>query len=1312
MKNQTRIQIIRRAVKMRKNTKKALSFFISFVMFSTSSVVLLSDIVLAAPNKNEKHVEKTSETPAIEVIYETGTQNNAKTKRDDTEKVKTEDDGSYEVIIPTENGIIEVEETEKSEKDEIVWEEIHIKSAGDFSDFAKKCSLDTWSRNKNVYLDSDITLTGVEYNNVPTFGGHFYGKNHEISGYTMYGSKSYTGLFDYVQEGAVIESIVVKAAIRTDGKQIVTGGVAGENRGEIRNCVFDGTLSGENYVGGIAGYNELTGNIINCKSLGTITGAYYTGGIAGENVGNISSSVNEANINTVITDHASSIQDFDISTYADGILSKLTGKQSEKQPSSSIADSGSVDTGGIAGLSIGVIQFCDNVGEVGYEHVGYNVGGIVGRQSGYVHGCNNEGTVKGRKDVGGIAGQAEPYVVADFTEDVITKLSDNINKLHDIIDDTLSDAGDSSDTISSRLSIVKQFTDKALNETSFLSNSTIDWTNGMVGAGNELMSRAQFIMSETSKNDGPIDNTKDAMEETKEAAKDLDDALKDMDIYARMNDSDRQKYDDAKERELYLTETQNANAKKVAKADNARLIYETARDGVHVVADPPLIAYKDDGTIVYQTDTSAGALISDWDKEPYVTTLSQITVWKHADGTEHTSNCAKGDGDITSDAETTLTSDSEVKKIDAAAYALTYDMYEDPSQGGYDWSPASENPYVGTDKTKAVKKEIEIQSGKILSAVSPYLADSYSDTTKDARKAADKLQKAAGNMEDAGSQTKSIISSVAGRGGICMPSLGDDYRNSTNALNAALQGMSDNMGALNDEMSHSSDVMIGDMGDVNDQFSVIMQLYTDALDGVLDGDYSDNIEDSSMEVAETCVDATIADCSNTGKIEGDLDVAGIAGAMGVEYDFDLESDITKSKDTTFNATYQSKCVLRNNKNDSHVIAQKSYVGGICGLQEIGTVLSCVNYGKVKSNSSDYVGGISGDSLSYIQKSVSKCFLSGKNYIGGIAGHGNNILNCYAMVDIYDDEADSYYGAIAGAITDEGKVHYNYFVSDKFAGIDRVSFKGQAEPIDYNTFISIDTIPAECRKLYAIFYVDDIETDRIETIYGGNISKDQFPVYVSDEGTYCKWNHEDLENMTFDIEVEGEYTRYITSLASDQLRENGQSAILVDGVFREGDKLASTLWGDKDVPIENALEHWELSIPSSTNERHIVRYKEPENVDTGIEVYINNAGRWDKLETGVFGGYTTFEVPGAHAELVIVKLKKSYIKIIVISIIATLAVLGIIAIIIRSVRKRKALINNNENADSFKTECAGEKEKSLSDNDSIEDLEIIDIDESK
>ena len=45
------------------------------------------------------------------------------------------------------------------------------------------------------------------------------------------------------------------------------------------------------------------------------------------------------------------------------------------------------------------------------------------------------------------------------------------------------------------------------------------------------------------------------------------------------------------------------------------------------------------------------------------------------------------------------------------------------------------------------------------------------------------------------------------------------------------------MGQLNQEMSSGSDVMLDDLAAINDQFSMIMRLYTDAIDGVLDMDY-------------------------------------------------------------------------------------------------------------------------------------------------------------------------------------------------------------------------------------------------------------------------------------------------------------------------------------------------------------------------------------------------------------------------------------------------------------------------------------------
>lgn len=1305
-------KIKRRVRTMHKRLTKALSLIMAAaIAFSSVQTYMTSDVYA---KKSEKSTEKTSETPVIEVQYETGTQNDAKERNDDKEDTRNENDGSYEVVIPgkdvsvNDKGEIIVDGEVFNEGDEAVaWEDIHIATAEDFVELAKKCKLDTYSTNKRVYLDEDIELTGAELRSIPTFGGQFFGQGHTISGYTMTDARSYTGLFAYVQEHGVIDNLNVRGSVKTEGGQYITGGIAGENRGEIRNCTFQGGISGEKYVGAICGYNELTGIIINCRSKGMITGSYYTGGIAGENVGNISSCINEAKINTTNIDKTTSIQDFSLSDYTSGILGKITGQTESKEAKKPVVEAGSIDTGGIAGVSIGVIQFCDNKGEIGYEHVGYNIGGIVGRQSGYVHGCNNYGIVYGRKDVGGIVGQAEPYVVVNLTEDTITKLSDGINNLHDIIENTLSHAGDSTDTISDRLEIVKEFTDKALKETTFLSNETIDFTNGVIDAGNDLSSRVQYILDESSEKNGPIDHTEDAMGELRDAAHDFEKAMNDANIEKYMTQDESRTYTKAKERIDYLTKRQSVNSARVTNADRNRLMRKYSQDTTkpYNAKANDLLPYKMvDGVETALSAAEIGTVEGAKSKTPdafdqaELELLESITVWKHqdADTTVHTDKCsicydAEATNNLSSDVANELATEAEAKKIDKKADDITKNEYD--TEYSSDW-------HTGNEIAKDPDEEIVLWTKDVIKIYDTHKLEMSGDAAKDGDRAAANLEKAAKNLEKAGSQTKGIVKHVADKGQVCMPKLSEAYKTSTNALNAALQGMSDNMGALNDEMSDSSHVMIDDMGDVNDQFTEIMQLYTDAMDGILDGDYGDNVEDASMEVAETCVDATIAECVNESRIEGDLDVSGIAGAMGVEYDFDLEGDITKSEDSRLTSSYQSKCVLRNNRNNARVIAQKNCVGGICGLQEIGTILRCENYGKIKSNSSDYVGGIAGSSLSYIQKSVSKCFLSGKNYIGGITGRGYNVLNCYAMVDVDPEEADSFYGAIAGDISEEGKLHYNYFVNDHLAGIDRVSFKGKAEPIDYETFISMETTPAECRKIYAVFYVDDDEADRIETIYGGSITADQFPKLFKEDGTYCDWDKEDLTDMYFDVEVEGEYKRYITSLASDQLRTNGQSIVLVDGKFIDGQELNCEILSADSVPLENAIERIAISYPSDSNLKHLVRYQNPESVDTDTDIYINNAGKWEKVDTSKFGEYKTFEVAGPHAEFAVVKLKKNYTKQIIICVVAALVLILLAAFITSKIKKRK---KNKAEKDAVKQ----------GDSQSTDDgIEIINMDDEK
>ena len=115
------------------------------------------------------------------------------------------------------------------------------------------------------------------------------------------------------------------------------------------------------------------------------------------------------------------------------------------------------DTGGIAGYSSGAIASSTNYAAVGYQHIGYNVGGVVGRSSGQILACSNEGAVCGRKDVGGIAGQMEPYVRTQVSASQLSRIQSQIKELDSLVKKAVNDAEYGSSEISDRLDLISGY---------------------------------------------------------------------------------------------------------------------------------------------------------------------------------------------------------------------------------------------------------------------------------------------------------------------------------------------------------------------------------------------------------------------------------------------------------------------------------------------------------------------------------------------------------------------------------------------------------------------------------------------------------------------------------------------------------------------------------------------------------------------------------------------------------------------------------------------------------------------------------------
>lgn len=298
---------------------------------------------------------------------------------------------------------------------------IEIRSEADLVELAENCTLDAWSQDKYVKLMNDIPLQEHRNLSIPSFGGIFDGAGYRITNLRIESKGSVTGLFRYVQENGVVKNLSVEGRVTPEGSQSQIGGIVGVNYGKITDCSFSGYVEGADEIGGIAGVNEANGEVRRCSKNAMIIGNHSTGGIVGSNYGTLNNCRNSGNVNTRSTEVSYELEDITVE------------KLEDWNSTSNVA--AHIDSGGIAGISDGKIYYCSNSGSVGYSHVGYNVGGIVGRlHQGYLQNCTNTGHVLGRKDVGGIAGQMEPFLEVQYLNNKLQELDRETDRFLDMLE--------------------------------------------------------------------------------------------------------------------------------------------------------------------------------------------------------------------------------------------------------------------------------------------------------------------------------------------------------------------------------------------------------------------------------------------------------------------------------------------------------------------------------------------------------------------------------------------------------------------------------------------------------------------------------------------------------------------------------------------------------------------------------------------------------------------------------------------------------------------------------------------------------------
>lgn len=1058
---------------------------------------------------------------------------------------------------------------------------ITIRTPEDLVELSRRCSLDSWSRGKTVVLSADLDLSDVEFSSIPTFGGTFDGQGYTISGLTITGSGNVRGLFRYLQSGGVVQNVSLEVTIEPTDLQDSLGGLVGNNRGSVRNCTVTGSIQGETNIGGIIGVNESSGKIINSTFSGSVTGEHYVGGIAGQNLGSILQCVNQGKINTVAVEGEADLEDLDSRPL----------NSTENLPACT-------DIGGITGFSTGVLQSCKNTGPVGYEHVGYNVGGIAGRQSGYLNGCTNQGVILGRKDVGGIAGQLEPEIFLRYGEDLLNQLWSELGTLGDQVDHLLSDLNSTNTSTTAQLQMLSSHAGTAQDAAGELMDAAKDWANGNLSTVNDLSARISWSLQQLE----PILETLrplpeeltdavDALEEGLDQAEQAGDLASDAGQSLRTALQEALRAADHMNEGLeHIRASQDALKSALGDPNEIKLALEQMAKGIGQLGD---------GTVAFSE--AMEHLRDGWAALPDV---SSIDAFLQAFEDLSTAGTSTANG---------------LKNIQKAFIRLkdTITANGDPTEALktalQELEKAAASFQSGADQLQT--------AGKHLLSALDTLEDAgiYLDGVVDAfRDAGDAFNNAFSRLGEGADAFHEMVKTLAEEPSIQFTPIGSDMTARGDALDAALSDLLGSADDLGDLLSQSSDTILGDLSAVSQQLQSITDLLRQETSLKKSGE-GDRIEDISDQVdGRSQRTGCLSDARNEGVVKGDVNVAGIAGSMAIEYDFDPEDDLAEVGDRSLDVRYQTKAVILSCINLGEVTGKKDDAGGIVGRMDLGQVSHCENYGSVSSADGSYVGGIAGASWGSIRDSWARCTLSGDHYVGGIAGYGSTLKNCHTLITL--QEGSAYVGTVAGSVDPEGTVTGNTFTQEALGAIDGISYAGQAEPVTFGALCAAGA-PETFAQLELTFRADGKEVAVVPFQYGKGIAR--LPEIPAKKGYSAAWPDLDYSHLTASQTLEAIYTPYTSSLTDG----GDLPDILVDGSFSAQAKVShttkETAWTDsKGESHQGTAYTVTVKDPVLDAVSYTVHCRLPE-ANGRYAVWVQTGENWQRQDSEKDGSYLLF-----------------------------------------------------------------------------------------
>ena len=1174
---------------------------------------------------------------------------------------------------------------------------VSITSEDDFVLLTENCKTESFSTGKTFRLDADLDLSDYENLFLPVMDGTFDGNGHQITGVTLSEEMSDYGLFRYVSANGVVKNLTVEGEILGGDEQENIGILAGSNAGVIENCITRGILNAETAVGGIVGKNEETGSVSRSENEAAIDGKMQTGGIAGLNEGSISDCVNSGKINT--NQKIKKQAEGDGSSVNISIPNAVTGLTADERAN---------ETGGIAGNSSGDISYCTNTATIGFERLGSSTGGIVGRQLGSLSYCANKGVVYGHKNVGGISGVLEPYEESSYDRDYRQELSDELDRLGDLIDDVSNQSeklgdnlSDNADLLSDQLKTLRNSLRGYMDDYSDMASDGKDAIHDNVKSMKKTIDGMQYDVKIKQLNTAieQISNDIAQMEKIMEQLKPyVDQGNAKLDGLFKQYEEKIQGWidslDDLKKYQESLPEEAPEEVTPAAPSQNEIVTGGSTTDDAQNNTDAANDTSSSDNGEA--SDTGDSGKNSDNIDESTSTDAAVDNTTNDQAGSnsdESTSDSEAPAADGSSDSSTAPAADSSSDSSSSDDNSGSGDSDDQASTGRM--IPVAYRVVTSTTLPDGTQlPDVQVPS-ELTAALQQLQA-----LSKDVRTQMSTIAGLLGEMPGQTNQLMSDIKSITGSMDKMTDELDDildDFDDEMDTMRDDLRQKGNN---ISDTLDNTSDTLHADfdgvrdsLDRVKDQFDVIRGTVSDALD-----ELKNRIDDKSVyvDVSEltdaTSGDGKIISSTNSGEVYADTQGGGIAGAIvktnpqkaAAWFFQDKNDDEDDDEDDSDGITRHLLAAVFSSSNTADITVKGDYAGGIVGKADYGIIVAGENYGDILADGGKYAGGIAGRCDNTIRDSYVLSGVNGDGYVGGVAGRGEDISGNYVCSYLDMDSYVKSSGAIVGKA--DGVVKDNYFVDNGYGAVDGVTRSSEAESMDYDSLIQLGNMPLNFTQFTVRFMNGEQVVWQHTFAYGEELSEESYPDLPKSKDGYVYWEEKDVSPIHRNVTVHAVYRAYMPALTADAEAE--KSPVLMGGEFYPDTKISVREATDEELAqvkanIDNdspfykyylkKVYYYEVSQAQPLRTKAIVRVLNDTRLADSLmtmDAEYQTVGKAQKADT--IGSYLSSDTQISSAGYIVVLNRMDiWVEILISAAVLALAILVVAGLHVRRQKRRNA-----------------------------------------